>query len=75
MKRKKGDMKKNQKKNQQKNQKKKKLEKIKDDFYLYIKNDSKGINYDLFKDYFDFVVPSALAKQLYETKDKKETIS
>ena len=26
----------------------------------------------MFKDYFDFLVPSALAKKLYETKDKKK---
>ena len=32
----------------------------------------KDINYDLFKDYFNFSVPSALAKELYETKDKKK---
>ena len=38
----------------------------------YIENESKGINYDLFKDYFDLVVPSALAKRLFETKDKKK---
>ena len=38
----------------------------------YIENESKGINYDLFKDYFDFLVPSPLAKQLFETKKKKE---
>ena len=34
-----------------------KLEKIKDSFkkfIKYIENESKGINYDLFKDYFDF---------------------
>ena len=49
----------------------KKLGKIKDDFKKfieYIENESKGINYDLFKDYFDLVVPSALAKKIYETK-------
>ena len=42
-------------------------EKIKDDFkkfIKYIENESKGINYDLFKNYFDFVVPSVLAKKL-----------
>ena len=53
----------------------KKLEKIKDDFNKfieYIENESKGINYDLFKDYFHFLVPSALAKQLYETKNKNK---
>ena len=52
-----------------------KLEKIKDNFkkfIKYIENESKGINYDLFKDYFDLVVPSALAKKLFETKDKKK---
>ena len=52
-----------------------KLEKIKYDykkFIEYIENESKGINYDLSKDYFDFVVPSVLVKTLYETKDKKK---
>ena len=29
-------------------------------------------NYDLFKTYFNFVVPSSLAKKLYETKGKKK---
>ena len=51
----------------------KKLEKTKDDlnkFYEYIEN--KCINYDLFKDYFDFVAPSTLVKQLYKTKKKKK---
>ena len=46
---------------------KNKLEKIKDDykkFIKYIENESKGINYDLFKDYFNFLVPSALAKKI-----------
>ena len=47
-------------------------EKIKDDFKKiieYIENGLKSINYDLFKDYFDFSVPSALAKKkLCETK-------
>ena len=36
-------------------------EKIKDDykeFIEYIENESKNINYDLFNDYFDLVVPS-----------------
>ena len=48
------------------------LEKINDDykkFIEYIENESKGINYDLSKDYFHFVVPSVLVKKLYETKD------
>ena len=46
---------------------KNKLEKIKRDykkFIKYIENESKGINYDLFKDYFNFLVPSALAKKI-----------
>ena len=41
-------------------------------FIKYIENEWKGINYDLFKDYFDFSVPSALAKTLYETKNKNK---
>ena len=52
----------------------KKLEKIKDDFKKfieYIGNESKSINCDLFKDFSDFWVPSALAKKLYETKNKR----
>ena len=50
-----------------------KLEKIKDDynkFTKYIENESKGISYDLFKDYFNLVVPSVLVKKLCETKNK-----
>ena len=50
----------------------KNLEKIKDDFkkfIKYIEKESKSINYYLFKDYFDVLVPSALAKKLYETKN------
>ena len=38
----------------------------------YIEKESKDINYDLFKDYFNFLIPSALAKKIYETKDKKK---
>ena len=30
------------------------------------------MNYDLFKDYFNFLVPNALAKKIYETKKKKK---
>ena len=40
-------------------------------FIEYIENKSKDINYDLFKYYFKFVVPSNLVKQLYEIKNKK----
>ena len=52
-----------------------KLEKIKDDykkFIKYIENESKGINYDLLKKHFKYVVPNALVKQLYETKNGKK---
>ena len=52
-----------------------KLKKIKDDYNFfseYIENKSKTIDYNLFKEYFRFEVPSALAKKLYETKDKKK---
>ena len=41
-------------------------------FIEYIDKESKDKNHDLFKEQFDFVVPSALAKKLYETKDKKK---
>ena len=37
-------------------------------FTKYIENESKSINYDLFKKYLRFVTPSALLKQLYEKK-------
>ena len=50
-------------------------EKMKDrftKFIEYIENESKDINYDLFKHYFNFVIPSALAKELYETKNKNK---
>ena len=33
-------------------------------FIKYIENESKGIKYGLFKNYFDFVVPSALTEKL-----------
>ena len=39
---------------------------------MYIENESKGINYDLFRKHFSFAVPSALIKQLYEIKDRKK---
>ena len=52
---------------------KNKLEKIKDgykSFIKYIEDESKGSSYELFKKYFYSSVPSALVKQLYETKKK-----
>ena len=54
-----------------------KFEKIKDEykkFIRYSEDESKGIDYDLFEDYFSFSVPSALAKLLYETENKKENV-
>ena len=41
-------------------------------FIKYIENESKIINYDLFKKHFIFALPSALVKQLYETKNRKK---
>ena len=41
-------------------------------FIKYIKNESKGIKYDLFKNYFNFEVPGPLAKRLYQTKNKNK---
>ena len=50
-----------------------KLRRQKDkEFIKYIENESKSVNYDLFKIYFNFVAPIALAKQLYETKDENK---
>ena len=53
----------------------KQVKKIKDDYnkcFKYIEDKSMGINYDLFEDYFNCSVPSALGKKLYETKDKNK---
>ena len=42
-------------------------------FIKYIENESKGINYDLFRKHFNFaVIPSGLMKQLYEIKNRKK---
>ena len=41
-------------------------------FFNYIENESEGINYELFEKHFNNVVPSALAKKLFETKDKNK---
>ena len=38
----------------------------------YIEDESKDITYELFQEYFNFEVPTALAKKLYETKDQKK---
>ena len=55
-------------KQKKKNQKKKESKK----FIKYIENDWKSINYDLFKKHFNSNVPTALIKQLYETKNRKK---
>ena len=34
-----------------------------------------GMNYDLFKDYFDSVVPRDLSKKLNESKNRRKTMS
>ena len=52
-----------------------KLEKIKDDykkFFKYIEVESIGINYDLFKENFEFKAPTVLEKKICEAKDKKK---
>ena len=39
----------------------------------YIENESKSINYDLFKNNFNFNVPSALIRQLHEIENRKKS--
>ena len=41
-------------------------------FIEYIEDESKDINYDLFKEYFNFEVPTVLAKKIYEINNKKK---
>ena len=41
-------------------------------FFKHIENESKVIDYDLFKNYFTVLVPSALAKKIYKTKNKNK---
>ena len=56
---------------------KKKLEKLKDDynkFFKYIEDESMGINYNLFEDYFRFSVPRSLPKELYKIKNKNDKL-
>ena len=62
-------------KRKKKNQKKRSQKKIKDDynkFFKYIEDESAGINYNLFEDYFRFSVPSSLPKELYKIKNKNK---
>ena len=58
---------KQKKKNEKKNQKKKESKNLSNILRI-----NQRTNYDLFKDYFKFVVPSALVKKLYEIKKKKK---
>ena len=41
-------------------------------FFKYTENQSEGIKYELFEKHFNNVVPIALAKKLFETKDKNK---
>ena len=41
-------------------------------FFEHIENESKGIDYDLLKKFFDFETPTQLTKKLFEIKDKKK---
>ena len=41
-------------------------------FFKHIENESKDISYELFRKHFNFVAPTVLAKELFETKDKNK---
>ena len=41
-------------------------------FFNYIENESEGINYELFQKHFSNIVATALAKKIFETKDKNK---
>ena len=41
-------------------------------FFEYIENESTRINYDLFREYFNFETATQLTKQLFEIKDKNK---
>ena len=49
-----------------------KKESEENEFFKYIEKKSKGINYNLFKKYFDFETPIQLEKNLFEINDKKK---
>ena len=52
-----------------------KLEKMKDDYKIflkYIEDESKSISYELFEKHFNFVSPTAITKQLHETTNKNK---
>ena len=63
---------KKKKKRKEKSEEKEELDENK--FFKYIENVSKDIYYELFKDYFKFISPTVLTKQLFETKDKNKNI-
>ena len=42
------------------------------EFFKYIENELEGINYDLLKDYFNFVGSTVLAKELFEANNKNK---
>ena len=65
---------KQKKKNQNQKKNQKKIKDCYNKFSEYIENESKGINYELFEKHFNFVTPTALAKTLYEIKNKKRNI-
>ena len=52
-----------------------KIEKFFNNAIALIEKESKDINNDLFKTYFNFLVPIDVAKKLFETKDKKKNMS
>ena len=43
-------------------------------FLKHIENESKDINYDLFKDYFNFVVPTTLTKKFVQFVQQTKSI-
>ena len=49
-----------------------KKESEENEFFKYIEKKSKGINYNLFKKYFDFETAIQLEKNLFEINDKKK---
>ena len=59
-----------------KQKKKEKLEEELDEnkFFKDIENKSEGINYESFEKHFNFLAPTVLAKELFETTDKNKTI-
>ena len=50
----------------------KKKESKENGFFEYIENELKGINYDLFRKYFNFETPIQLTKNLFEIKNENK---